>query len=247
MGAESYLIGAGRVFFDDGNGFLDIGNLPAINYTRENTTLEHNAVVNGERLVDLTLVTLQKLGISFTFDEFNEENLNLLMMGNGVTAANQTGATIVDEVATAPVKLDRSIFTAETNISAVTITNSAGTTTYVAGTDYEIVNATTGEIKILSTGSITGAESLKIDYTSAARNRKKIVPGKDLQITGRARIEIDAVNGKPQTWHIQNAALRVEGDTAISAENFSEATVILDILVDKTVTPSEPYGKVLVG
>jgi hypothetical protein len=216
-------------------------------FTRESTLLEHPVIVSGERLIDLSLVTQQKIGLSLTFDEFNAENVNIIMLGNGTTANVQSGDTIADEAATAPVLLDRSIFTAETNISSLVITGTAGTPTYVLDTDYKLINANTGEIKILSTGSITTGLVLELDYTSAARTRRKILPGKDLQIQGSARIEIDdPINGKNVTWIIKNAQLRIEGDTTIDSENWSQANLILDVLVDKDVTVTEPYGAMYV-
>ncbi|GAF85149.1 unnamed protein product, partial [marine sediment metagenome] len=196
FGSANYLVGAGRVFFNDGNGFLDLGNIPGMSLTREITTLDHFAFVNGARQKDLSLITASQMGLTFNIDEFNEENLNILMFGSGTAASAQSGDTITDEAATAPVLLDRSIFTAETNISALTIDGTGGTPTYVLDTDYKLVNAVTGEIQILSTGSITTGLTLELNYTSAARTRKKIVPGADFTITGSARVEFETTNGK---------------------------------------------------
>ncbi|GJQ59785.1 MAG: hypothetical protein D8M57_13225 [Candidatus Scalindua sp. AMX11] len=247
MGTENYLIGSGRVFFNDGNGFLDLGNIPSINLQRAITTLEHFTFSDGARQRDKTLVTESSMGLSFNIDEFSADNMNILMFGSGKAASNQAGATITDEAATAPVILDRSIFTAETNISSLTIDGTGGTPTYVEGTDYEIVNATTGEIKIIDGGSITTGLTLELNYTSAARNRFKVVPGKDFTITGSARIEIEVSNGQALTWKINNAELKIEGDTAITPDNWSEANIILNVLVDKSTTPTEPMGALFVG
>lgn len=244
MGSESYLLGAGRVFFDDGNGWLNLGNIPAINLTRAITNLDHFTFSNGARQKDLSLVTESSMGLNFTIDEFNVENMNILMFGNGFTDSNQSASSAVDEVSAAPIILDRSIFTLKTNISNLFVDDQLlKASPFVEGTDYEIVNATTGEIKILSTGSITsGLSPLYLTYDYAIRNRKKIVPGKDFTFTGSARIEIETTNGKPMTWKINNAEIKVEGDTAITADNWSEATIILNVLVDKTTTPTEPMG-----
>lgn len=51
-------------------------------------------------------------------------------------------------------------------ILASTVTNTAGTTTYVAGTDYTI-NTTTGVITRLSTGAIASNASVQVGYTWA--------------------------------------------------------------------------------
>ena len=153
-----------------------------------------------------------------------------------------------DEAATAPVILDRSIFTAKTNISNLFVDDQAAKASpFTEGTDYEIVNATTGEIKILSTGSITTAMSLYLTYNYTTRSRFKITPGKNFTVTGKARFEIETMNGKPQTWKVNNAEIVVEGDMPISPDNWSEATIVINVLVDKTVMPTEPMGEFLVG
>jgi len=248
MGSESYLIGAGRVFFNNsGSGFLDLGNIPSINLTRAITTLDHFTFASGARQKDLSLVTESSMGLSFNIDEFNKENLNLLVFGNGTAASNQSASSAVSEAQTVGSKLDTSIFTDKTNISSVVVKDVTDVTTYVLDTDYSVINATTGEIKILSTGAIAASAVLHISYDYAVRNRTKVVPGKDFTITGTARIEIEVTNGLPLTWKINNAELKIEGDTAISPDTWSEASIVLNILVDKTVTPTEPMGALYIG
>lgn len=248
MGSENYLIGSGRVFFNDGNGFLDLGNIPSISLQRAITTIDHFTFSNGARQKDHSLVTESSIGLSFNIDEFNAQNLNILMFGNGTTASNQTGASVVDEVATAPILLDRSIFTAKTNISNLFVDDQVlKASPFVAGTDYELVNATTGEIKIIDGGGITSAMSLYLTYDYATKARTKVIPGKDFTITGSARIEIEVSNGQALTWKINNAELKIEGDTAINSDSWSEANIILNVLVDKTTTPTEPMGALYIG
>lgn len=247
MGANDYLVGSARVFFNDGNGFLDLGNIPNFSLTRNVTTLDHYTFADGARQKDKTIVTEAGLGFSFNIDEFNAENLNILMFGNGVTSNVQSGAMITDEAATAPIILNRSIFTAETNISSLTIDGTGGTPTYTEGTDYEIVNAVTGEIKIIDGGAITTGLTLELNYTSAAKTRSKILPGKDFRINGSARLEIQTTAGNAITWKINSAEIRVEGDSTIEDAAWSGSQIILDVTVDKTTTPTEPMGAMFVG
>jgi hypothetical protein len=84
-------------------------------------------------------------------------------------------------------------------------------------------------------------------YTSAARTRQKVVPGADPSITGAARLEFTAQNGDDLTWLIQNCEVKPDGDSPLSSTEVSEVSVILNILVDKVVTPAEPFGVVLHG
>lgn len=256
MSTDNILIGGGRVFFNDGgqgglagNGYLDMGNIPALAIQKAITEIEHfgyNAETRS-RQKDLNIVTDIGMSLSFTVDELFAEMWNILLFGGGTTTQTQSGSSITTELHNAPILLDRSIFTVESNISALVVTGAAGTPTYVLDTDYELVNAITGEIKILSTGSITTGLALELDYTSAARVREKVVPGADASVKGAARLEFTAQNGDDFTWIIQNCEVKPDGDSPLSSTEASEVSVILNILVDKVVTPAEPFGEVLHG
>ncbi len=257
MSTSDITIGGARLFFNDGgqdgaagNGLLDLGNLPNVSFQRVISEIEHFAYVASAsaRLKDLNIVTDVGFKVPVTIDELFAENWNLLMFGNGTTTTTQSGATITDELTNAPVLLDRSIFTVETNISALTIDGTGGTPTYVLNTDYELINAVTGEIKILSSGSITTGLALELNYTSAARVREKILPGNDTSIKGSARLEFEGgINGNDVTWIVQNCELKPDGDNSLASDAPSEANLVLNVLVDKVVTTTEPFGAVLVG
>jgi hypothetical protein len=256
----SILLGGPRVFFNEGghdgaasgNGYLDIGHLPNKEFLQEVEKLEYDQLLsNGERGTVLSKIIKKKLGASFTFDDFNAENVNLILSGDGPTSNVQAGGAITDEVAAAPVVLDRSIFTSETDISALSIDGVGGTPTYVLGTDYELVDAVTGEIKILSTGSITSGLALELNYTSAAKTTKLVKPGQDSLKQGSARIYVKTVgsslNGLAWRWIIHNCTLSADGGIPIDPTAVSQAKLALDILADKVVDPANPYGKVLIG
>ncbi len=256
MSTSDILIGGGRIWFNDGgndgaagNGYLDMGNVPALAIQKAITEIEHfgfNAITKS-RQKDLNIVTDIGISLAFTVDELFAEMWNILLFGGGTTANVQAGATITDELTNAPVILDRSIFTEESNISALTVDGSGGTPTYVLDTDYNLVNPVTGEIKILSTGSITTGLALELNYTSAAITRRKVVPGADASIKGSARLEFTAQNGNNLTWVIQNCEVKPDGDSPMSSTEPSEVSVVLNLLVDKVVNTAQPFGEVLVG
>ncbi|MCP4989331.1 MAG: hypothetical protein GY928_25730 [Colwellia sp.] len=256
MATTDYTIGGARLFFNDGgqdgaagNGFLDLGNIPTFSVERTIAEIEHFSYIasSASRQKDLNIVTDIGMSFNFTVDELFSENWNIILFGNGTTSTVQSGSSITDELTTAPVLLDRSIFTAETNVSSLTVDGSGGTPTYTVDTDYELVNAVTGEIKILSTGSITTGLALELNYTSAARTRNRIVPGDDTSVLGSARLEFEGQNGGDITWIINNCEIKPDGSSSLSSTEVSESNLILNILVDKVVTPAEPFGYVLHG
>jgi hypothetical protein len=255
MADTDYTLGGARLFFNDGgndgaagNGFLDLGNIPTFALDRTVAEIEHFAFIASSlsRQKDLNIVTDIGMSFNFAIDELFSENWNILLFGNGTTSNVQSGEAIVDEVTTAPIILDRSIFTAQTNISAFDLDDQLLIASpYVLGTDYEIVNAVTGEIKILSGGAITsGLTPLYMTYVSAARTRSKIVPGKDTSIKGSARLEFQGQNGGNLTWVIQNCEVKPDAASPMSSTEISESNLVLNILVDKVVTPAEPFGYV---
>jgi hypothetical protein len=109
------------------------------------------------------------------------------------------------------------------------------------------VNAKTGEIKIVDGGAITTGLALELNYTSAARTRDRIVPGDDTSIKGSARLEFQGQNGGNLTWIVNNCEIKPDGSSPISSTEVSESNLILNILVDKVVTPAEPFGFVMHG
>jgi hypothetical protein len=79
-----------------------------------------------------------------------------------------TGAVTAEVLASATVTglKGRTFFTAYKNISAVVLKQ--GATTFVLNTDYTIVDAVRGMIKILTTGAVADGTALTVDYTKAA-------------------------------------------------------------------------------
>lgn len=255
------LSGSPSVWFNDGgnggavgNGLLNIGNLPTIDFTQELENVEHKSITStGEMLKDVSLVISKSLGLTITLDEFNEENMNILFGGDGLTTNTQTGDTITDEKHDAPIILDRSLRTVESDISDFYMEASGGLSSYtVAAGDFEVEDASLGMIKILSTGSITSGEvGLEFNYTSAPKVTQTLDPGKDNQLKGSAIIRVDttgsALHGKAIVWIIQNAILRVESGFTTTPGEFATSQVTLDIIADKVVDATKPYGEMFIG
>lgn len=109
----------------------------------------------------------------------NGTNAAYTQAGGAISAADYTAAK------------DQWIRLAHRSVTLVVVTNSAATTTYVAGTDY-IVDAAAGMIKITQAGAITDAQALKIAYTAAALTGRKISVGTRSQL--QVRIEGDMRN-----------------------------------------------------
>lgn len=164
-------IGAGDVYLAllDSAGvrgaLLDVGNTTKLGIKPNSDIKEQKSKKRDNYGDTLETVALKKpADLSMVLETVNRTNLRYAFMGADATYA-QTAGAIVDEAVTA--RLDGWAQLASEEVSAVVVKNSAGTTTYVAGTDYT-VNTRLGMIKALTGGAITDAQALKVSYSKAA-------------------------------------------------------------------------------
>jgi hypothetical protein len=181
---ESY-IGSGIVYV---NG-RDVGNASGVNISIEQETKEQpNYRGGGGNAAEITVV--KSVNLSMTLNDFSNANLALALRGKIDVL---TAESVTDESITAV--LDGLADTAkmiDTDIT-VTVTNSAGSTTYDVNDDY-IVSA--AGIRALSTGAITAGEALKVSYTSKAGNALQAL----VESGEEVKVVVDGINdvtGKP--------------------------------------------------
>lgn len=250
MGSESYMIGGGKMYFNPTGvlGYRDLGNIYDTNIAKVLTELEHYSPSSGANLLDKTHITKKKVSLKFKADEFSVDNFNAILLGDsaGATDAAYTSGSVTDEVpAVGDIYKNRIFFTAKGNISSVVITNSAGAVTYVLDTDYSIVDAVSGAIKVLTAGAITNGQSLKVDYAYAASTEQKIKVLANLNpIEGKARLVFKTAAGYPFTWVVPKCNLKPDGDIALPSENWAVADFVMDALFDTSVS-GQPFGYIL--
>lgn len=114
-------------------------------------------------------------------------------------------------------------------VSAVTVTNSAGTTTYDAGDDY-ILDAAKGTLDIPAGSAITDGSVINVDYTHAAQHHLSTNPGqRDYSL---AFAGVNRADGNKQTrCEIYQLRLSPSSLNMISQNAIEQAitgTVILD-------------------
>lgn len=133
----------------------------------------------------------QPTEFSLSLAEVNKESLTMALLGTQA-AYTQAAAPVVDEVVVGHIGGWSQLTKSNLNPAVPpVVTNSAGVTTYVLGTDYEI-NFQLGWIKVLVGGTITEGQSLKVDYTALAFAGTKILGARNAQL--RAKILFDGIN-----------------------------------------------------
>jgi len=121
--------------------------------------------------------------ISMDFDDLSEQRILGFAFNGTVGSVSQAasvigvqaGGNVTDEPVTIAT-LGTPVALTKRQVSAVVVKNTAGSTTYVAGTDYT-VDAAAGTVTALASGGITAGQSLKVSYTAAALTGQAITAG----------------------------------------------------------------------
>ena len=130
--------------------------------------------------------------------------------------------------------------TAFREISAISLTQ--GVTPLVAGTDYEVVDATRGLIRIIPGGAnLTPATQIDIDYTYASVSNDTIRGGDTPDIYGRVLFVGDPAAGPAMDVEVWRVAVEPEGGLELIGDDFLEWTMNCEILDDSVNHPNEPY------
>jgi hypothetical protein len=166
----SGFIGCGTVYFNRvvsgvAQGWTELGNTSKFELTPSNEIKERSSKQCSTYGQTLDSVSINgSTGISFMLDDM-DDNLDIALLGL-TTSTSVVAGTVTAEVATAT--LGAAIQTAQRNISSVVVKDQPGTTTYVLGTDYSILNAAAGLVTIITGGSIGAGDSIQLDYSYAA-------------------------------------------------------------------------------
>lgn len=140
-----------------------LGNASVATMALETDKSDKNESFSGSRLLYGSLQRSKSARLSITLDEWLPENLALGLYG---TQVDVTGASIVAEALPAGLVAGDMVAVDKGFISAVTVKDSTGVPlVLVAGTDYSVVSAGRGIIKIIDpTGFV---QPFTVDYTYA--------------------------------------------------------------------------------
>jgi hypothetical protein len=141
---------------------LPVGNVSALSIQIATTILEHKNAQDGQRAIDLRLITETKATLSMTMERFDSTNLATTLRG---TSAKQTGATVTAEAHKAYLGAVTPLN--HMKVSAVTVHK--GASVAVLGTDY-LLNTEAGSIQFLATSAlILDGDAITVDYTYATQ------------------------------------------------------------------------------
>lgn len=200
----SGFLGSGRIYVDRKvggvfKGLKYLGNATKFELKENSEKKERISKDRANYGSALNTVFVKKPAeVNITLDDLDKDNLALVFLGD-TAAVSVTGAAVTDEVVTGYQGL---IFkTAKRKISAVVLTHSSGTPTYALNTDYEIVDADLGLIRIIG-ATITNGQSLKVDYTYGGMTSNKVAGGTNSNII--VKVLFDGVNQADQSKAVVN-------------------------------------------
>lgn len=221
-----------------GRGQIYLGLVGAALYPVGNADkCEFSAKEDSDKVVDFTKggggtyassSAISEAGLSVSLVDHNPRNLAIALLG---AATAVVGGSVINEAVAA----DPGAFVplAHVGASAVTVTNTAGTTTYTAGTDYVVKGA---GLFIPETTTIPAAATIHVDYTYPAQTDIQAL----LASGAEYRVVIDGLNdadsGKP---HVIEAFRWKPGATsglALIADKMGRLTLQGEIVADDTKT-----------
>jgi hypothetical protein len=148
-------------------GLIFVGDLESVSLEANVQRGEVIENVSGSRGVGSSWLTRASFNLQIGMRSIKPEHLAQALQG---TATALASATVSDEPHVA--RLGRMSPLAHTQVSAVTVTDDAGVTTYAegVGNDY-ILHAEEGLIEFLTGGAITEGQAVLVDYTHADQHR----------------------------------------------------------------------------
>jgi len=226
----SYL-GSGKIYIKKvgaAAGLIEVGNCSALSLAVSEETKDIKDYTKPGGGTYNEVIRISGVEVSMTIADLSPDNLARALYGS--TSAIASGA-VLDEVQTAY----KGAFVPFDNIPDATVapvvTDSTGTTTYVAGTDYEVRS---GGIFILASGTIADAAQIKIDYTKAVANVLEALT------SGASEYELffdgmnEARSGKSATIHIYRAKLGAAKQISLIGDDFATLESSGKVLADTT-------------
>ena len=163
-----------------------------------------------------------------TCDNFSLDNFALFISGTRETQTQASGAVTAEAHTVSigryyPLGVGVGAPQGVRNVTSVVVKNDAGTTTYAAGTDYN-VDLETGRVQILEGGTIV-AGKVQFGYTPVAATFESVKSGGKAELTGALRVVSDNAAGGNRDWYLPKVTLTPSGDLTLVAEGDDVVTM----------------------
>ena len=142
-----------------------VGNVSELSLSPTTEKIEHRESQTGNNSVDKVIERSLGVEMSMTIDSVASDNLARMVFGK-VTKEDATTVTGETQMA----YVGKNLIVNNINLQSFdSLTDAGGTTTYVAGTDYEVIDLAAGMIRILAGGAIADSTIVEANYTTGAQ------------------------------------------------------------------------------
>lgn len=237
---KQHAYGSGEIFFaryltgtTNPGAEIYLGNTTEFTLNTATEKLDHFDADHGIRELDDSVQTSTSMGGTVVTDNINPANLALLLLGTTSTISTSSATGVIDNIAAAELNGWYQLGTSASRpsgyrkVASVVVTNSAGSTTYVAGTDY-LVDLDRARVKIIEGGAITAGQAVKITYNVSASTRTQIVSGNNY-IEGALRFLSYNPKGLKIDYFMPQVSLAPDGDFALKGEDWLTIPFTLDV------------------
>ena len=169
---------------------------------------------------------IDEVTVQMTLNDLNKTNVSRAVFGTESAVAS---GSVVDEAVTG--YKGAIVPVAHPNPTTVVVKNTAGSTDYVAGTDYEV---RAGGIYILDAGTITDAQALKVSYSYAAYNKVEAMTQGAIVLELHFEGLNEANSGKPVILDIFRAQLSPTKALSLLGDKFADLEIEAEVLKDGT-------------
>lgn len=240
---NQYAIPRGRVYFNrfDAAGLptgeVALGNCPGFTFTSETEKAEHFSSEGGLREKDASLIVQVNRTGTLTCDNFSTSNLALFVSGAEETQTQAAGPVVDEPHTVLPGRIyqlgESALAPAGVrHISAVSVTNAAGSTTYDLGDDYNL-DLEMGRVQIVQGGAITVSTAIKVSYTTSAKSWTRVKSGSAAEVSGALRVIADNASGENRDFFMPRVTLTPSGDLPIVQEGTDFTTMEFGVEVLK--------------
>lgn len=237
---NQYLIPRGRVYFDPYDaserltGEIPLGNCPDVTISIKTEKKYHYSSETGLSYIDDSWTTKVERTGKLGCDNFSPSNAALWLVGT-VEKKTQSATPVTGELRSVIPGRQYQLGVTQgnplgvRNVTAITVKNEAGDTSYEAGTDYN-VDLETGRVQIIQGGGIA-AGKVQFGYTPVAATFDSVKTGGKAELTGALRIVSDNAAGGNRDWYMPKVTLAPSGDLALVAEGDNNVAMGFDMEV----------------
>lgn len=233
----------------DAREFRYIGNAPEFSVTFESETLPHYQSTGGIREQDASVELQVNRSGAIVTDNIDNRNLARFFFGSS-SALSQVSSSVADEAITVleqgafvQLGVSASNIVGVRGIENVVVTSDPAGTTFVEGTDYNVLSQV-GAIEIIEGGAITASTSILVDYDLAVQTRDRIISGNQPVLGALQYVEDNPV-GSDSVIKMPYVKVRPNGDYNLIGEEWQTLPFSIEVLklanYEAVYVDGEPY------